>query len=656
MISCKNVTKLFSEHVVLNSFSYDFAQTGFYLLFGESGSGKTTLLNILSGFLPFDGGHITFGNNRFTSKVENEYVKYDFDYITQDTFFVDFLSVMDNMRLITDSDDEIMQKLEQFGLAEKANRMPTTLSGGEKQRLAIVRSVIRHKKVLFLDEPSAALDENNKHEVFKLLAELKQNILIICTSHDPQAKIYADKIINFSKEKTDTNSVRIVKPPAKTEQSEAVILPTYVTNKAKNKKLYDFLKQWFRSERRNKKANVLFTVFLVLALCICIFADTPENKLNTAIENMYKINMMTVITTGKTTWNDIAPSKRGIRSVVLDYAYSCPNGTENLTTDDMMVPMQAHEIFFNVLPFDSGVFKLSDKILYGAYFSKEDQIILSAEMANALYPSFPEKLIGEHIKRTVYGLGEINFEIVGIFDYFNDFEKMYLKALSVNIETGKNYNADNYSDLFFVNSKLTEKLENDETYYSGSSAQRGYQIFFDSYRDMKSYYDKYGSELNENKNVTADYSRLNNNLYDVFQLLFYIMLPIAVFIVLFTVLFFIQLKKTEFIFNSQFISVFEYSGYAKEKVINYFILLNIRELIKLYTTAALLTFAVTWIVNGLNNRFAFVNFQIFSYNIWIISAFLLFLILIAFIFINIIFRKVKVSSWYENLIAARDLI
>ena len=658
MISCKSVTKIFSEQVVLNSFSYDFESTGFYLLFGESGSGKTTLLNILSGFLPFDGGSIEFGNYRFTGKVDNELIKNDFDYITQDAFFVDFLSVMDNMRLISDNDTEIMNKLKQFGLSEKVNQMPMTLSGGEKQRLAIVRALIRNKKVLFLDEPTAALDEDNKNAVFELLLQLKQDVLIICSSHDAQAKMYADEIIAFSKEKVSVSDIGDIK----TEQT-TFKLPNSIggdiirlTDLTKNKRLSRFLKQWFVSERRNKKAPILFTLFLVLALCICIFADTPENKLNTSIEHMYKINMMTVTTTGKINWDDISPDEKGIREIVLDYGLSCPNGTENLAENEIMIPAQPHETSLNVLPSDKDIFKLSNKILYGTYFTEENQIILSAEMANALYPAFPEKLIGEHIRKTVYGLGEINFEIVGIFDYFNDFEKMYLKALSINISTGKDYNPDNYTDLFFVNSKLISKLENDDTFYSNKSSQRGYQIYFDSFKDMKAYYDKYGAELNENKNVIADYSRLNSNLYDVFELLFYIMLPIAAFIMLFTVLFFVMLKKTEYVYNNQFIAVFEYSGYQKKKVINRFVLLNILELIKLYVIAALIAFAITLTVNGLNSRYVFVNFQIFSYNIWLIFAFLIFLTLSAFIFVNMLFRKVKVSSWYENLIASRDLI
>ncbi|MGI6744942.1 MAG: ABC transporter ATP-binding protein [Acutalibacteraceae bacterium] len=653
MIICNNITKLFSDQVVLNSFSFHFNTTGFYLLFGESGSGKTTFLNILGGFLPFDGGSIVIGDNTFTERVENTLIRDDFDYITQDAFFVDFLTVMDNMRLISDNDEKIIKKLNQFGLGGKVNQTPTTLSGGEKQRLAIARALINNKRMLFLDEPTAALDEENKAAVFELLAELKHEILIICSTHDAQAKQYADEIILFSKEKAKAKDITILNSGENIKIRQA----KHTVKNQKKKNINRFLKQWFVSERRNRKAaTVLFAFFLVLSLCICIFADTPKNKLETSIEYMYKINMFTVTTREKNRWDEIAPDEKGIKEVVLDYGRSCPDGREGVPDDVLMVPLPDYETSLKVLPFYKENFKLADKIKYGTYFTDKTQMIISAEMANAMYPNAPEKLIGEHIIKKVYGLGEVNFEIVGIFDYFNDFEKTYLNALDFGIDTGKSYNPDNYIDLFFVNSKLIANLEDDDSFYIGKSHQRSYQIYFNSYKDMKAYYDNYGGEINENKGVTATYSNLNNNLYEVFELLFYIMLPIAVFMVLFAILFFAALKKTEYVYNNKFISVFEYSGYSKAKVINRFILLNIFELIKIYTISASAAFVIALTVNAINGKYAFVNFQIFSYNITLIFVFLLFMVLTSLIFVTILFRKVKVLSWYENLIAGRDLI
>ena len=185
MIKCNNVNKIYNNRFIIKDFTYEFKDNGFYLLFGDSGCGKTTLLNLLAGFVACDSGEIL---------VEGK-----IDYITQDTFFVDFLTVMDNLKMVSEDTEKAHYLLNKFGLEKTAEQYPSTLSGGEKQRLAIIRSVLQEKEILFLDEPTAALDEENKVLVFELLKEIKHDILIFCSSHDAIAKSYADEVIRLHK-------------------------------------------------------------------------------------------------------------------------------------------------------------------------------------------------------------------------------------------------------------------------------------------------------------------------------------------------------------------------------------------------------------------------------------------------------------------------
>lgn len=203
MILCSKVSKSYEKNKIIDSFSYSFNDTGFYLLMGESGSGKTTLLNILSGLLSFEGGTIYYDGQNYIKQVSNEQLMYKIDYVTQDSFFVDFLCVMDNLRLVCADENRIIDVLRQFGLKNVSNKMPSVLSGGEKQRLAIVRSLLNSKKILLLDEPTASLDRENKFAVFDLLKKLKDKILIICTTHDKEAKPYADYVIEFPKNRKE---------------------------------------------------------------------------------------------------------------------------------------------------------------------------------------------------------------------------------------------------------------------------------------------------------------------------------------------------------------------------------------------------------------------------------------------------------------------
>lgn len=656
MIFCENISKSFGTQTVLQNFTYKFNNNGFYLLLGESGSGKTTLLNILAGLIPFDTGIIYKDNISFDSQVNMPFAENNVEYITQDSYFVSFLTVFDNLRLISRNDNLIYDTLNRFGLSDKANRFPETLSGGEKQRLSLARAVVKNKKVILLDEPTASLDEDNKIAVFQLLSQMKQDTLIICATHDRQAIGYADEIINFSKNSQDENDTNIIKFTYSEKEKCNNEKPVILSDKIRTKELNYYLKKWFVSDKRNKKSSVLFVLFLVVSMCICVFADTPENKLDTSIENMYRLNILTVVTTQRVNWEMLDIDDDRINEVVLEYNRSCPNGTENLTSDDIMVPEQNYEISLNILPSDKNNFKLSGKIIYGTYFTDKNQIILSSEMANAMYPSNPEKLIGSHISKTIYGVGNVDFEIVGIFDYFNDFEKMYLNAMGIDIVAGKNYNEENYTQLFFASSELTEMFETDDNFYTGGSCQRCYLLFFDSYQKMKEYYQDHLEIFDSKDNVIVNYNLLNGNLYNVFTLLFYVMLPISIFMAFFTCLFYTSLKKTEFVYNSSFISVFEYSGYDKKKVINRFVLLNTIETLKLCTISVCITLLITNIVNYLNGKFGFVNFQIFSYNPVIIISFLSFLVISSIIFVNMFFHKVKAASWFDILISNRDLI
>ena len=125
---------------------------------------------------------------------------------------------------------------------------------------------------------------------------------------------------------------------------------------------------------------------------------------------------------------------------------------------------------------------------------------------------------------------------------------------------------------------------------------------------------------------------------------------------MFTILFYINLIKTEIAYNNKFISVFDYAGYSIGKVINCFIRLNLIHLLKICAICATVAFGITFIVNIVNQKYMFIDFQIFTYNAKILSLFVAGIIFISAIFMNVILRRLKFTSWYENIIAQRDLI
>lgn len=634
MIKCNNLEKRYDTEVVIDKFTYEFKDKGFYLLFGESGSGKTTLLNLLAGFIPFNGGTVTVNERTFTDMVDRELIREEFDYITQDTFFVEFLTVTDNLRLIQDNDDEIKKVLQRVGLSGKEEQYPTTLSGGEKQRLAIARSLMAKKKIMFLDEPTAALDEDNKIKIFQLMSDIKNEVLIICSSHDDEAKDYADEIIPFEKSEklcedkiTETHNSDTIKKPKKQK------LPD-------NKKpISYFMRKWFKSKRRNQRANVLFGVFMVIAICLCTLADTPQNKTDSNIEYVYKVNMCR-LTSGNITWEQYQKLSdiKGIKEVVL-----CFNGSYIKDDNGEYVDLSQAGGMYETLPSDKDAFMLSDRLKYGTYFTDKNQVILTMEKAQSLNPDNPEQLLGQTIETNLYLLGTVELEIVGILDDLNDIEQKYMDAIDLQ---------DNYG-YYCINNELMQEYVTNEKYFN-EFEQVMCELYFESYRDMKTFYDDNKVEWGANKLILN--IGLENSLNSIFYTMFRFLLPLAIFIALFTILFYINLIKTELAYNNKFISVFDYAGYPIKKVISCFIRLNAGNLMLICGISVVSSYLITFVINTLNQEFMFVDFQIFTYNIPIIAAFVVSICVVSIIVNNVLLHRLKLTSWYENIISQRDLL
>lgn len=394
MIKCVDLTKTYGDITVLEGFNYTFEDSGFYLLLGESGSGKTTLINLLSGMIPFDSGVITVGKTDFESRVDPNTFGGGMDYIPQDPYFIDYLTVKDNLKVALDDEAKINQVLEKFGLTAQKDLLPTVISGGERQRLSLARALLTRKSVMFLDEPTAALDGENKEKVFECIKELSKTALVICASHDTAAEKYADNIITFEKH---------TRKAEKKEKTDSV--PAYpIKSGEKKKNLLKYLSGWFSSQRRGKKTDILLTVFLTLAMLMCMMADTPQGKLNANIEHVYKINALRFFTKSKDAeYFTSLVGQHGITDIMMDYNGSVPYAPY---ADEEF--NKVYEDILYTLPFDKETFRLSDRLAAGTWFEEKYDIILYAEMAERLAPGNWESLIGTTIPVKLYGVGQVD--------------------------------------------------------------------------------------------------------------------------------------------------------------------------------------------------------------------------------------------------------
>ncbi len=207
-----NLTKVYNkgkenERVALDNVSFNLPNKGLIFILGKSGSGKSTLLNLLGAIDIPTSGEIIVGSKDITLLKEKEKADYRASccgFVFQDYNLIPELDVWDNIALNLDDykEEKINEVLDLVELLEYKNSKINELSGGQAQRIAIARALVKKPKVIFLDEPTAALDNETGREILELLKKLSLERLIVVVSHNEEfASIYSQRTIKLEKGK-----------------------------------------------------------------------------------------------------------------------------------------------------------------------------------------------------------------------------------------------------------------------------------------------------------------------------------------------------------------------------------------------------------------------------------------------------------------------
>ena len=212
-ISLKNVNKSFGAHHVLNDVNIDINKGDFICIFGKSGGGKTTLLNILGTLETYDNGEMrSFEKlDPIKKKKECELLRRNnIAYLFQNFALVEKMTVEDNMKLAVkynkakNKKELIQNALDKMGVGDKLKSKVSELSGGEQQRVAIARNMVKPFDIMLADEPTGSLDDENKSIVIDtLLALNKEGKTIVVVSHDKDFKKIASKSYLISEGKLE---------------------------------------------------------------------------------------------------------------------------------------------------------------------------------------------------------------------------------------------------------------------------------------------------------------------------------------------------------------------------------------------------------------------------------------------------------------------
>lgn len=174
---------------VLNNINYKFEDSGVYVIYGRSGEGKTTFLNSLYGIIKYDTGDIIYNDKKIKnlSEVNAFYIPQDFGLLLKLSVYENILLVLKKNN-VKKTKNEIYQNLQKFHVENLIDKKVKYLSGGEKAKIAIVRSIISDANIILMDEPTQSLDVNSRQIVYDFLDLLSPNKLIIVSSHDAQLK------------------------------------------------------------------------------------------------------------------------------------------------------------------------------------------------------------------------------------------------------------------------------------------------------------------------------------------------------------------------------------------------------------------------------------------------------------------------------------
>ena len=190
---------------VLCGMNFSVAKGEFCVLLGPSGSGKSTLLNVISGLERPESGEILYDKNDITAFSDSrltEFRKKNIGFIFQQYYLLPNMDVAKNVKMGADlvANKEYRTIIEAVGLGNKLHKYPSELSGGEQQRVSVARALAKKPKVLFLDEPTGALDEQTGRQVLDYISKLQNEygFTIVMVTHNLNIAEMAKTVIKMN--------------------------------------------------------------------------------------------------------------------------------------------------------------------------------------------------------------------------------------------------------------------------------------------------------------------------------------------------------------------------------------------------------------------------------------------------------------------------
>ena len=209
MITVSDITKSYgaggSRNQVLKGVSLKISDGDFTVILGASGSGKSTFLNVVSGLERPDGGSVVYDECDVTKLSDSELTRFrkeNIGFIFQQYYLLPNMNVEKNVRMGADlaENREYREIIAAVGLRDKSKKYPGELSGGEQQRVAVARALAKKPKVLFLDEPTGALDEKTGRQILDYICNLhnEYGFTVVMVTHNQNIAEMANTVVKMN--------------------------------------------------------------------------------------------------------------------------------------------------------------------------------------------------------------------------------------------------------------------------------------------------------------------------------------------------------------------------------------------------------------------------------------------------------------------------
>ena len=209
MITVSDVVKSYgtggNKNQVLKGISLQIEDGAFTVILGASGSGKSTFLNVISGLERPDSGSVVYETSDITKLSDGELTQFrkeNIGFIFQQYYLLPNMTVEKNVRMGADlaGNREYHEIINAVGLAGKSKKYPSELSGGEQQRVSVARALAKKPNVLFLDEPTGALDEQTGRQVLDYISKLhkEHGFTIVMVTHNQNIAEMANTVVKMN--------------------------------------------------------------------------------------------------------------------------------------------------------------------------------------------------------------------------------------------------------------------------------------------------------------------------------------------------------------------------------------------------------------------------------------------------------------------------